>query len=186
MKILIVHNRYRSASPSGENRVVDQETAALLRAGHEVEHFERLSDDIEDFSLREKTVIPGQVVWSSSAAREISTIIGEFRPDVVHIHNVFPMISPSVLRACRRHLVPTVVTIHNYRLICPSGDLFRNGSICHDCVGRIPLPAIEHGCYRDSSTATIPLAIAGATQKRLWQTLPSAYIFISGAQRDLF
>jgi glycosyltransferase involved in cell wall biosynthesis/SAM-dependent methyltransferase len=186
MKILIVHNRYRSASPSGENRVVDQETAALLRAGHEVEHFERMSDDIEDFTLREKTVIPGQVVWSPSAAREISKILGEFRPDVVHVHNVFPMISPSVLQACRRHLVPTVVTLHNYRLICPSGDLFRNGSICHDCVGRIPLPAVRHGCYRESATATIPLAIAGATQKRLWQTLPSAYIFISAAQRDLF
>jgi glycosyltransferase involved in cell wall biosynthesis/SAM-dependent methyltransferase len=186
MRILVVHNRYRSASPSGENRVVDQETAALIRAGHEVEHFERLSDDIEDFSLRQKTVIPGQVVWSPSAAREISGLLGTFRPDVVHIHNLFPMISPSVLEACRRHLVPTVVTIHNYRQICPSGDLFRQGAICHDCVGRLPLPAIRHGCYRDSSTATIPLAIAGATQKRLWQTLPSAYIFISSAQRDLF
>jgi glycosyltransferase involved in cell wall biosynthesis/SAM-dependent methyltransferase len=186
MRVLVVHNRYRSASPSGENRVVDQETAALLRAGHEVEHYERLSDDIEDFTLRQKTVIPGQVVWSSSAAREMSALLASFKPDVVHVHNLFPMISPSVLQACRRHLVPTVVTLHNYRLICPSGDLFRDGRICHDCVGRLPLPAVRHGCYRDSMTATVPLAIAAATQRKVWQTLPSAYIFISAAQRDLF
>jgi len=186
MRVLVVHNRYRSASPSGENRVVDQETAALLRAGHQVEHYERLSDDIEDFTLRQKTVIPGQVVWSPSAGREMSALLSSFKPDVVHAHNLFPMISPSVLQACRRHLVPSVVTLHNYRLICPSGDLFRDGAICHDCVGRLPVPAVRHGCYRDSSVATMPLAIAAATQRKAWQGLPSAYIFISAAQRDLF
>jgi glycosyltransferase involved in cell wall biosynthesis len=186
MKILVVHNRYRSTLPSGENRVVDQETDALIRAGHEVEHFERSSDDIENFSIRKKAVVSGQVIWSPGAGREISDVLGKLKPDVVHVHNVFPMISPSVLQACRRRLVPTVVTFHNYRQICPSGDLFRDGSECHDCVGRIPLPAVRHGCYRDSVTATIPLAIAEATQKRAWRTLPSAYIFISGAQRDLF
>lgn len=186
MKILVVHNRYRSASPSGENRVVDQETKALIAAGHEVEHFERLSDDIEDFSMREKILIPGQVVWSPSAAREIGRVLGTFKPDVVHVHNLFPMISPSVLHACRRHLVPAVVTLHNYRQICPSGDLFRDGSTCHDCVGRIPLPAVRHGCYRDSAAATVPLALAAIAQKSTWQTLPSAYVFISSAQRSLF
>jgi glycosyltransferase involved in cell wall biosynthesis/SAM-dependent methyltransferase len=186
MKILVVHNRYRSASPSGENRVVDQETKALVAAGHEVEHFERLSDDIEDFSWSEKLLVPGQVVWSPSAAREIGRVLGSFKPDVVHVHNLFPMISPSVLHACRRHLVPAVVTLHNYRQICPSGDLFRDGKTCHDCVGRIPLPAVRHGCYRDSAAATVPLALAAIAQKSTWQTLPSAYIFISAAQRSLF
>ena len=186
MRVLVVHNRYRSASPSGENRVVDQETEALRRAGHEVEHFERESDDIQGFSLRQKAVIPGQVVWSASAAREIGRVLGTFKPDVVHVHNLFPMISPSVLHACRRHLVPAVVTLHNYRQICPSGDLFRDGAICHDCVGRLPLPSIRHGCYRDSAAATLPLAIGDVATKGTWQTLPSAYVFISGAQRELF
>jgi glycosyltransferase involved in cell wall biosynthesis/SAM-dependent methyltransferase len=186
MRVLVVHNRYRSASPSGENRVVDQESDALLRAGHEVEHFERQSDDIAGFSLREKAIIPGQVVWSPSAAREIGRVLASFKPDVVHVHNLFPMISPSVLQACRRHLVPAVVTLHNYRQICPSGDLFRDGRICQDCVGRLPLPSIRHGCYRDSAAATAPLAVADVTTRRTWQTLPSAYVFISESQRQLF
>jgi len=186
MRVLVVHNRYRSCSPSGENRVVDQETQALLRAGHEVEHFERESDDIEVFSLRQKVLIPAQVVWSPSAARDMSRLLGSFKPDVVHVHNLFPMISPSVLHACRRHLVPAVVTLHNYRQICPSGDLFRDGAICTDCLGRPPLPSIRHGCYRDSAVATLPIAIADVATKGTWQTLPSAYVFISGSQRDLF
>jgi glycosyltransferase involved in cell wall biosynthesis len=185
MKILIVHNRYRSGSPSGENRVVDQETEALLRAGHTVEHFERLSDTIEGMSLGRRMLVPGQVLWSSSAARDIGRLLGTFRPDVVHVHNLFPMISPSVLRECRRHLVPTVVTFHNYRPVCPSGDLFRNGAICHDCVGRAPIPAVVHGCYRGSKVATLPLALSLMGHRQIWQTLPSAYIFISDAQRRL-
>ncbi len=186
MRVLVVHNRYRSCSPSGENRVVDQETQALLRAGHEVVHFERESDDIEEFSLRQKALIPAQVVWSPGAARDIGKALGSFKPDVVHVHNLFPMISPSVLHACRRHLVPVVATFHNYRQICPSGDLFRDGKICKDCLGRAPIPAIRHGCYRESSVATIPIAVADVATKGTWQTLPSAYVFISSSQRDLF
>jgi glycosyltransferase involved in cell wall biosynthesis/SAM-dependent methyltransferase len=186
VRVLVVHNRYRTASPSGENRVVDQETAALLRAGHEVEHFERQSDDIQGFSMSQKALIPGQVVWSPSAAREIGRVLGTFKPDVVHVHNLFPMISPSVLHACRRHLVPAVVTLHNYRPICPSGDLFRDGAICQDCVGRAPFPSVLHGCYRDSAAATMPLAIANVVTRGTWKTLPSAYVFISEAQRRLF
>jgi glycosyltransferase involved in cell wall biosynthesis/SAM-dependent methyltransferase len=186
VKVLMIHNRYRSDSPSGENRVVDQESEALTRAGHEVRHFERESDDIDGFSLREKAAIPGQVVWSPSAAREIGRVLRSFKPDVVHLHNHFPLISPSVLHPCRRHLVPVVVTFHNYRQICPSGSLFRDGRICHDCVGRVPLPSIRHGCYRGSSVATIPLAVANMATRSTWQTLPSAYVFISNSQRQLF
>ena len=145
------------------------------------------SDDIEGFSLREKALIPGQVVWSPSAAREIGRVLGTFKPDVVHVHNLFPMISPSVLQACRRHLVPAVVTLHNYRQICPSGDLFRDGHICHDCVGRTPLASVRHGCYRDPPRRQrYPLAISNVATKATWQTLPSAYVFISDAQRQLF
>ena len=185
MKVLVVHNRYRSGSPSGENRVVDQESAALARAGHDVCHFERSSDDIDGRSLRGKALVPGQVVWSQSAATEMGRLLAGFKPDVVHVHNLFPLISPSVLRSCRRHLVPVVVTLHNYRLICPSGDLFRDGRTCHDCVGRRPVPAVRHGCYRGSAGATVPLAVGMVAHRNTWRSTPSAFVFISASQRDL-
>jgi glycosyltransferase involved in cell wall biosynthesis len=186
VKVLLVHNRYRSASPSGENRVVDQEGAALAAAGHVVERFEKLSDDIEKFPLPQKAGVAVKTLWSPAASRELEGALARFRPDVVHVHNLFPLLSPSVLVGCRRQKVPAVVTFHNYRQVCPSGDMFRSGKVCSDCVGRFPLPALRHGCYKGSSLATFPLAVGVMAHRRAWQRLPSAYVFISKSQQELF
>lgn len=186
MRVLVVHNRYRSAAPSGENRVVDQETQALEVAGHTVDHFERLSDDIEHWSVSKRALLPARVVHNGEVRRTLSESIRHTRPDVVHIHNTFPVMSPSVLHACRDEGVPAVVTIHNYKLLCASGDLYRDGNVCHDCVGRsVALPALAHRCYRGSFAATIPVAVGLAVNRRAWQSLVSAYVFISESQRRI-
>ena len=186
MRILVVHNRYRSAAPSGENRVVDQETDALRSAGHDVEHFERLSDDIVQWSALERALLPVKVVYNGETRRSLGATIRRVRPDVVHVHNTFPVVSPSVLQACRQEGVASVVTIHNYKLLCASGDLFRAGSTCHDCVDRrVAVPALRHGCYRASRVATAPVVIGMALNRRAWRSLVSAYVFISEAQRQV-
>ena len=185
MRVLQVHNEYRSGTPSGENRVVEQEGEALARAGHEVMRFGRHSDEIEGWSRAKKASLPVRVIWSPDARRDLSATIREYRPDVVHVHNTFPLLSASVLYACRDEAVPVVTTIHNYRLVCASGVLLRQGAVCHDCIGRLPLPGVLHGCYRDSRLATAPLAVANVTHRKAWRTLVSAYTFISAAQRDL-
>ncbi len=105
MKILQVHNRYR-ASPSGENIVVDNEGSALSQRGHTVERFERLSEDIETWPAHKKVLLPGQVVWSQSAFQSLSRRLRDSRPDVVHVHNTVPLLSPSVLHACYKERVP--------------------------------------------------------------------------------
>ncbi|MDQ4142594.1 MAG: glycosyltransferase family 4 protein [Actinomycetota bacterium] len=186
MKILLLHNRYRSATPGGEDHVVDQESATLAARGHTVERFERSNDEINDGSLLGKALLPGQVVWSEKTRRSLSAHLQRFCPDVVHVHNTFPLFSPSVLYACRKHLVPVVATLHHYRLLCPSGDLFRDGQVCHECVGRIPLPAVRHGCYHDSRLSTVPLVASSITHATAWRELVSAYIFLSRAQREIF
>ena len=185
MKVMIVHSRYRSAAPSGENRVVDQEGAALARLGHEVLRFERHSDDIAGWPRARKAALPAQVVWNPGARRALAAELRATRPDVVHVHNTFPLLSASVLYACRDVGVPVVATIHNYKLECASGDFFRAGAVCHDCAGRLPLPALRHGCYRTSRIATAPVALAATLHRQAWKTLVSAYIFISGPERDL-
>lgn len=185
MKIAIVHSRYRSAAPSGENRVVDQEAAALAADGHEVVRFERHSDDIEGWSVARKATLPASVVWNGSAGRELKSLLRSQRPDVVHIHNTFPLLSASVLYACRDAGVPVVATIHNYKLACASGDFFRDGAVCHSCADGMPAAAVRHGCYRGSRAATLPVALAVVAHRRAWQSLVAAYICISAAQRDL-
>ena len=101
MKILIVHNRYRPTAPSGEDVVVDQESAALLSRGHEVVLFQRRSEDIASWSLLKRATLPGRVLWSNESRRDITELLIKFAPDVVHLHNIFPLITPSVLYACR-------------------------------------------------------------------------------------
>ncbi len=186
MHVLQVHNRYRTQEPSGEDRVVDQEGAALTAAGHRVERFERFSDEIEQWSRPRRLGVAGKLVWSNESRWRLNRALAHSRPDVVHIHNTFPLLSPSVLQSCRQLRVPAVVTFHNYRPICPSGTLYRAGDVCHDCVGHFPLAGVRHGCYRDSAAATAPLAVAMLAHRRLWQRLVSAYVFISASQREQF
>ncbi|MBO0727828.1 MAG: glycosyltransferase, partial [Acidimicrobiaceae bacterium] len=169
--------------PSGENRVVDTESAALCAAGHEVARFERCSDDIAGWSAARKATLPVTAVWDRSARTDLSTVLARNRPDVVHVHNTFPLLSPSVLAACADAGVPAVVTFHNYRLACANGTFFRAGTGCHDCVGGFGLPALRHGCYRGSTLHTTPIVLGNALQRRAWRTLPSAYVFISEAER---
>ncbi|MGW7685867.1 glycosyltransferase family 4 protein [Kribbella sp. NPDC054772] len=185
MKILMVHNRYRSTAPSGENRVVDQESAALTAAGHSVRHFERHSDDIEDWPALKKATLPARVVWSRAARHDLARDLFRHRPDVVHIHNTFPLLSPSVLYACRLAGVPAVVTLHNYKLLCASGDFFRDGSVCHNCAGGNPASGILHRCYRGSALATGTTVLNTRGHRGSWRDLVSAYIFISDSQRRL-
>lgn len=185
MRILLVHNRYRSTAPSGENRVVDQEGEALAALGHEVVRFERNSDDISRWSMLQKASLPARAIWSRECRRDLAAVLDDRRPDVVHVHNTFPLLSAAVLYACRDAGVPLVATIHNYKLSCANGEFFRQGSVCHDCAGRLPIPAIRHGCYRGSPAATVPVAVAATLHRQAWRSLVSAYIFVSAAQRDL-
>lgn len=184
MRILVVHNRYRSHIPSGEDRVVDRERRALVEAGHEVGRFEVRSDDIAGMPLLRKALVPAGLVWSRRAAAGLDRAISAVGPDVVHVHNTFPLLSASVLRQCLTRGVPSVVTIHNYRLVCPGGGLYRTAVPCRDCVGRrVAVPGVVHGCYRTSPAATLPIAVAGTATRRIWRTAPSAYVFLSEALR---
>lgn len=185
MRVLVAHNRYRSSAPSGENRVVDVETEALRARGHEVEHFERHSDDIADWSPARQAALPLRVVWSADARRDLELVLRRFRPDVLHVHNTFPLLSPSVLYASRDAGVPVVVTLHNYKLLCASGDFFREGAVCHRCAGGSPVPGLIRGCYRGSRLATLPVSVGALAHREAWRSLPSAYVVVSAAQRDL-
>ncbi|WP_236789685.1 glycosyltransferase [Amycolatopsis sp. GM8] len=185
MKILVVHNRYRSEQPSGENNVVDAEVALLRDAGHDVGLFERRSDDIASMSLVGKASVPLRVPWNPQARADLTARLHADRPDVVHIHNTFPLLSPSVVAACADARVPAVATLHNYGMVCPPGTLYRDGHVCTSCVGGRPVPAVAHGCYRGSRVATLPMAVSTAVNRRRWWSGISRFFCISGAQREL-
>src|SRR3954465_13906820 len=168
MRVLVIHNRYQSRSPSGENAVVDAERELLRSAGVDVRAFEVESDSIAAEGLARRAAIPIGVVWSRRGARAVRAAVRTHRPDVVHFHNTFPLLSPAAIRAASAEGVATVQTFHNFRPFCPSSSgLLREGQLCRDCAGRLPLPAIQHGCYRGSRAATVPIALMDAVHQRL-------------------
>ena len=160
MRIAFVHSFYSSAQPSGENRVVVDQVAALRAAGHEVLLLGRYTDREQEsrlYPLRAAlTVATG---WGADPTERLR----EFAPDVVHIHNLFPNIGTAWLR---RWEGPVVVSVHNYRSVCSNGLLFRDGKPCAECVTDGPMRAITHRCYRDSVVATIPVALSRSRDGR--------------------
>lgn len=185
LRVLVVHNRYRSEQPSGENNVVDQEVALLADAGHEVAQFERRSDDIASMSLLGKASVPLRVPWNRAVRAELAARLRAHPPDVVHVHNTFPLLSPSVVAACADAGVPAVATLHNYTMACAPGTLYRDGQVCTDCVGSSPLPAVRHGCYRGSRLATVPIAVSLAANRERWWSGITRFFCISQAQRRI-
>src|SRR6202012_3266261 len=149
-----------SAAPSGENRVVDQEGEALATLGHEVILFSRSSDEIGQWPVAKKASLPVRTIWSRETYRDLKATLQEHRPDVVHVHNTFPLLSSAVLYACRDARIPVVATIHNYKLACANGTVYRDGVGWHDCADGLPTRAVLHGCYRGSRAATAPVALA--------------------------
>ncbi|HEY8473507.1 MAG TPA: glycosyltransferase [Natronosporangium sp.] len=172
MRVVVAHNRYRSAQPSGENRIVDTEIEQLSAAGVEVIPFLRSSDDIPAMPVTGKALLPVSPLWNPGAARELAALIRARRPDVLHLHNPYPLLSPWLIRTAHRHGLPVVHTVHNYRQVCASGIYYREIGICHDCRGRwLGVPAVAHRCYRGSRAQSAVMAVTLAAHRPTWRSV---------------
>jgi glycosyltransferase involved in cell wall biosynthesis len=181
MKVLVAHNRYSSAQPSGENTVVDAEIAQLTAAGVQVVPFLRSSDEIGSLPLREKALLPLGPIISPSSITALVRLIRASSPDLLHLHNPYPLISPWIVRTAQAHGLPVVQTVHNYRQVCANGLYFRDGHICHDCRGRaVPLPAVRHACYRGSRAQSALMATALTVHRGTWRGV-DRYIALTDA-----
>jgi glycosyltransferase involved in cell wall biosynthesis len=158
MKVLLVHNNYRTTAPSGEDAAVRNERRMLERHGVEVIIFERCNDNIDASSMFSKTANAVNTIWSQRSRADLRSAIRQFRPDIVHVHNTFALLSPSVYGACKSEGVPVVQTLHNFRFFCPAALFLRDGKPCEECLDRSLLQSVRHRCYRGSTLATATLA----------------------------
>jgi glycosyltransferase involved in cell wall biosynthesis len=154
MRVLVVHNNYSSRVPSGENLAVHDEVAWLRAAGVEVHLHEAHNDDMIDAGAADRLRQAVGGVWSPPARRAMAARLREVDPDLVHIHNLFPLLTASVVQAATRADVPVVWTAHNHRITCIDGGNFRAGATCTDCRPGWRLPGIRHHCYADSAAAS--------------------------------
>src|SRR4029453_1348172 len=168
----VAHNRYREAIPSGENVIVDTEIAQLAAAGVEVLPFQRSSDSIGDLPVAQKVLLPVSPIYGRRAQPDLPVLIPRHRPDVLHLHNPYPLLSPWVVKTAHAHGVPVVQTVHNYRQVCSSGLYFRDGHTCYHCRGKvIGWPAVVHKCYRGSSAQSALMATTLAVHRPTWRSV---------------
>ena len=162
--------------------MVADEARLLQEAGHEVHVFETSVTGTLD-ALR---AAPG-AIWDAGRAAVIRRLIRRHRPDVVHVHNLFPALSPAVIRAAAGEGVPVVMTLHNFRLMCLPATFLRDGRICEDCAGRLPWPGVVHGCYRGSRAQSAVLATSLALHRRLGTfERVRRFLAVSGFVRDKY
>jgi glycosyltransferase involved in cell wall biosynthesis len=184
MRILIVHNRYQKAG--GEDMVVANEQALLDRHGWET-HLWSVSNDVIGGTWSKITTAV-RLPYSRSAHDEFARVIANFAPAIVHVHNFFPLLSPSIYDACCVARVGVVQTLHNYRTICPGALLMRDGRPCEDCIGGSPYNAALHGCYRGSRLGSLAVARMVDTHRRrgTWSHKVDRFIALSEYARGKF
>lgn len=182
MRVLQLHTRYRE--PGGEDAVVRAEADLLRLAGHEV-----VAHHVQNPAGLFETITPVvRAAWNADAARTVRRLARRVRPDVAHVHNTWFALSPAVFPALQAASVPVVLTLHNYRLLCVNGLLFRDGRPCMDCVGTHPWHGVRHRCYRSSVSASAAVAgcITVHRARGTWQRDVDAFVALTEASRQVF
>jgi glycosyltransferase involved in cell wall biosynthesis len=186
MNILVIHNTYQQ--PGGEDVVVAQESRLLERNGHRVSTYKRSNHEIDDLSFGQQLVLISRIVSADDSKLAVRRILRDLKPDIVHAHNTFAMVSPSVYEVCQEEGVPVVQTLHNYRLLCPAATFYRDGKTCEECVTHGLLRSVRYGCYRSSRlmSGAIALMLKTHRSRQTWNREIDAYIALSGFARDKF
>jgi len=147
-RVLFIHNEYQIRG--GEDTVVDNEVALLRAHGHEVIEYRRSNLEYKDAGKLGMFSVAKNTIFNRKVYKEILALIREKHVDVVHVHNTFNVISPSVYYAAKKAGVPVVQTIHNFRFFCINALMYRDGKPCELCANRALKPGIQHKCYHDS------------------------------------
>ncbi|WP_262511950.1 glycosyltransferase family 4 protein [Marinilabilia rubra] len=168
MRVLFVHNRYKQAG--GEDSVVKMESQMLKRNGHDVELLEFDNTEIKSFLSKIKTFF--SVIYSKSSKKGIRRTLENSDFDLIHVHNFFPLISPSIYDLANEYDLPVVQTLHNYRIICPGALLMKNSKVCEKCITGNYMHSVLYRCYRKSFFGSLSLAMMDYVNRKrnTWNT----------------
>ena len=183
-KILMIHNFYQISG--GEDTVFKNEVEMLRKNGHEVIEYTCSNDELKESKIK-LLLLPFTTIWSWKTYREIKRIIKKQNIDIVHCHNTFPMISPSVYYAAWNQKIPVVQTIHNFRFLCPCGTFYRDGKICEECrIKGTFKPALKNKCYRNSMVQTLVVSMMLSIHRKLGTYKRVNYIFLTEFNKQRF
>ena len=150
MKILAIHNFHRKGSASGDDQVFKSETELLERHGNQVVRYTVCNDEFDNAGLFGKISAVFGMLWSSKNYKEVQKLIKREKPDIVHVHTFFPLLSPSILYAAKRCGIKVVATLHDTRFICPCSTSLRGTELCNECGDGKYFPMCKYGCFKNS------------------------------------
>lgn len=185
MKILVIHNEYLQRG--GEDTVFAQEQELLASRGHEVASI--LFSNATISTARDKVKYSLKCIYNRDAYRQVLQKLNTFQPDVIHVHNFFYVASPAIFYAARKMGIPIVMTLHNYRLICPSAFLFHNGEIYNDSIHKVfPLRAVAKKVWNNSFLITASIVLCTGIHKLLgtFRKQVDGFIVFTEFSRNLF
>lgn len=178
MKVLLIHNSYKYKG--GEDSVFDNESTLLTDNGVTIEKLTFHNTEI--IGIFQKILVGFNVLFNLKVYKKLKKNIEIFNPDVIHVHNFFPIVSPAVFFVAKHYNIPIIMTLHNYRLICANALLFRENKVCELCIKKtIPFPAIKNKCYRESRIQTIVLVLMTTFHKIIgtWKSKVNIYIALT-------
>ena len=159
MRILVVHNFHRKGSSSGDDQVFKSETRLLEKEGFQIVKYTVSNDSFDQKNVFGKIWMTIGMIWSFKRYKEIQFIIEQNKPDIMHVHTFFPLLSPSVLYAAKRKRIPVVATLHDTRFICPSAYSLRNQQLCIECGDGHYSRMCRNKCYKNSTIQSLILAV---------------------------
>lgn len=187
-KILLIHNCHRSSSSSGDDGVFEREAALLENHGHQIIRYNPSNDEFYRRGPIRKLYTALQIPWSISATREICDLLRKEKPNIAHVHNFFPLISPSIYHLLNSEGIPVIQTLHDFRFLCTNAFFMRDGNICEECKRGSHFRSIWHGCFKESRIRTVPVALMLKLHQYLdtFRKKIDAYICLTEFQRKIF
>lgn len=184
VRVLLAHNTYQHAG--GEDSVVANERDLLIAAGHEVHLYTVSNEGIR--SLSDKFAAFLHTPHNNRSRIDFAQEIDRFQPDIVHVHNTFPLLSPAIYSPCHERGIPVVQTLHNYRTVCANALLMRQGRICEKCVTGSKYWGVYHRCYRNSAVASLAVVRlqTRAVEQQTWHNRVDRFIALTRFARDKF
>jgi len=186
MRILLAHNFYKNRG--GEYSVYQNEARLLEEMGHDVFRFEKDNISIDNMSLSEKVSLLWKTTWNAAIIEELRNVIRKIEPDLLHVHNFFPLMTPAIYKASKLENVPVVQTLHNFRILCANGSFLRNNEPCEKCLEGSNFNAIRYKCYRNSylQSFAIERMISTHQNRNTWNRLVDTFICFTEFSKSKF
>lgn len=186
MKIAQVHNFYQQSG--GEDTVVFNEKNLLEENGHQVIPFYKSNSSIPELPIHKKVGLIKSTSYSTKSYTEFKDFLIKNKPDICHVHNTLPLITPSIYKACNDLNIPVIQTLHNYRLICVNGLFLRNGTVCEDCLCKSPKAGVKNKCYRNSHIQSYAVAkmLVKSRKSNVWSEKIDRYLCLTPFARSKF